>query len=253
MVLKVDQPAAYVLTVTLDRPQVRNALNPELIAALSQTFSQIPAATRAVVLQATGSTFCAGADLNWMRDSLAQPLEVVEAEAQSLADMLQTVQQCPCPVIAAVQGNAFGGAIGLLAACDVVISHPDSCFCLSETRLGLIPAIIAPWVSRKMGFSAFNALTLTAQVVDAVTAQRFNLVHMLAQDPASTALAQAEKITQLGPKAVMMAKHTLNQLHPITPTISLVDVISRCRQSEEGQEGMRAFLEKRSPNWCKPE
>jgi methylglutaconyl-CoA hydratase len=252
MALQVTHPQPGIVRFTLNRAAVRNALNPDLIQALTTAFQHVTLDTRVVMLDGEGEMFCAGADLNWMKNSLHSPTTAIQAEAQQLADLLHTMQCCPCPVIAYTHGGVFGGGLGLLAVCDVVIAHPATRFCFTEAKLGLVPAVIAPWVIRQIGYSALRALTLTAQVFDTDTAQRIGLVHTVDAQHGAL-LAAAQNISHLGPQATRQAKQWLNELVPLSPSAeNAVALITHCRQSDEGQEGMQAFLEKRSPNWCKP-
>jgi methylglutaconyl-CoA hydratase len=260
VVLQVKEQPNGVLWLTLDRPAVKNALDPALIAQLIQAFSHLMPQHRAVCITGQGAAFCAGADLQWMQHSLHANADQLAEEAQALATLLHTVATCRVPVVMGVHGGVYGGGIGLLATADVVIADPNTVFCLSETRLGLMPAVISPWVIQKTGYSHLNALTLTAAPFNTITAQRIGLVHHIVQDnDANALLAQLhttlKQILATAPQATQLAKQwasTLSQQpNPLHPSLisQAVDLITQRRQCEEGQEGMQAFLQKRSPNW----
>jgi methylglutaconyl-CoA hydratase len=249
--------AGPVATVTLSRPEVHNALNPELIQALARAFQELGNApeTRVIVLAAAGRTFCAGADLNWMQASVAFGYEENVQDALQLARMLKTIYDCPKPVIARLHGSAYGGGLGLITVCDMAIALESAAFCFSETRLGLIPAVIAPFIFRRIGSETARRYFLTAEPISAVEARRIHLVAETA--PSEEALdAQVSRWTtsllENGPEALAAAKQLVAELDP--PDLDRLVIlaagrIAERRASEEGQEGMRAFLEKRAPRW----
>jgi methylglutaconyl-CoA hydratase len=242
--------------ITLNRPDTHNAFDETLIARLTEVFESLrdDATTRVVVLQGAGKSFCAGADLHWMGKmvnySFAENLE----DARALARMFEMIDHCPKPVVGRVHGAAIGGGAGLVAVCDVVVATPDARFAFSEVKLGLIPAVIAPYVVRKIGYGNARALFLTGERFDAEIALRIGLVHRLA--PADQLDAAVEAVVgnllQNGPNAMAAAKMLLHatQTLPADELRSLtVARIAELRVSPEGQEGIRAFLEKRTPNF----
>jgi methylglutaconyl-CoA hydratase len=240
----------------MNRPNLHNAFDPELIAELRQTFERLgdDESVRVVVLAGEGPSFCAGADLSWMRQSLSYSAAENHADALRLADMLDAVASCPHPVVARVQGSALGGGAGLVAACDIAVSAADARFGFTEARLGLAPAVITPYVLARIGAGHARALFLTAERFDAAHALAIGLVHRVV--PASEIdRAVADVVQQLlavGPEAVRACKG----LTQLVPTMSpdearsyTATVIARLRTGDEGQEGIRAFLEKRTPAW----
>ena len=247
-----------ILSVTLDRPAVRNAFNPPMIAELTAVFSQVEAGgeVRAVVLAGAGESFCAGADLSWMRAMAAYTREENVADAVRLAEMLAAVEGCAVPVVARVHGAALGGGAGLVAACDVVVSSSDTLFGFTEARLGIAPAVIAPFVLRKIGPGHARALFVTGERFDAGRAERIGLVHRVTdRDALDGAVRDAlTGILSCGPAAV----HACKELVAAVPTLSreaarayTAETIATLRASSEGQEGMRAFLEKRKPSFVR--
>ncbi|GBC92967.1 Enoyl-CoA-hydratase [bacterium HR15] len=249
--------ADYVAQVTLNRPEVHNAFNAELVTCLTETFEALREReeVRVIVLQGKGSSFCAGADLNWMSDianySYAQNLD----DARALARMFETIDHCPKPVIARVHGAAMGGGVGLVAVCDIAVATPQARFAFSEVKLGLIPAVIAPYVVRKIGYGHARALFLTGERFDAETALRIGLVHRVvpAEQLDETIQQLIAHLLQNGPQAMASAKMLLHatQTLPLDELRSLtIARIAELRVSPEGQEGIRAFLEKRKPNFA---
>lgn len=246
-----------VLTVRLNRPEVHNAFNPQVIAEVTEAFEQAgtDASIRVVVLAAAGKSFCAGADLNWMRQMVDYTFEENVADARGLSGMLRAVDQCPRPVIGRVQGAAFGGGIGLVAACDLVAALESATFCLSEARLGMAPATIAPMILAKMGASACRRYALTADRFSAAEARRIGLVHEVAAtetDLDSRVEQWAAAIKQCGPEALAATKQIFREAAALGEAESferMSEHIARLRASPEGQEGIRAFLEKREAGW----
>lgn len=245
--------------VTLARPEVRNAFNAELIAELHDTFSSLagepPDSLRAVVLAGDGPAFCAGADVAWMRGSLALSVSDNEADARRMAEMLAVIDTCPVPVIARVHGAALGGGMGLLAVADVVLAAAGTAFGFTETRLGIMPAVISPFVLARIGEGHARALFTTGERFDGERALRIGLVHeLLADAPALDARVGAvvDDLLAAGPAAVRAAKAIVRDQRGLggEEARSLtVAAIARQRLSAEGQEGMAAFLEKRTPDW----
>ena len=254
-----DGNGGTVVRVTLARPEVRNAFNAQLIAELSATFGELadeaPDALRAVVLAGDGESFCAGADVAWMRASLELTVAQNEADAARLAETLELIDGCPVPVIARVQGAALGGGMGLCAVADVVLATADAVFGFTETRLGILPAVISPFVLARIGEGAARALFPTGERFGAERAQRIGLVHEVLPDLAAVDARLAdvlEGIQAAGPTATRAAKaivHDQRGLDPEARRQLTVQAIARQRTSAEGQEGLAAFLDKRPPAW----
>ena len=247
-------------TVTLNRPEVRNAFNDEVIAELTAVFLEIAKRpeVRCVVLAGNGPAFCAGADLNWMKRMAGYGREENLADAAGLARMLEVLYACPKPTIARVQGDTYAGGMGLVAACDMAVAVDTAQFCLSETKLGLIPATISPYVVRAMGARAAHRWFLTAERFGAEEARRIGFVHEVVTADALDAkvgeLAQA--LVNAGPEAVKACKKLLHDVagHEITAGLvrRTVEGIADIRASDEGREGVQSFLGKRKPNWLLP-
>lgn len=248
-----------VARLTLDRPHVRNAFNAELIAALTATFDALsdeaPDALRVIVLAGDGPVFCAGADVEWMRSAADLDVDANEADAGRLATMLETIDTCPVPVVSRVQGAALGGGMGLCAVSDIVLSTADTTFGFTETRLGILPAVIGPYALAKIGESHARALFLSGSRFDAGRAMQIGLVHEVLADEGTldTRLtALVEELLAAGPTAVREAKALIRRLRgqpgPQARALT-VAAISRQRTGAEGQEGLAAFLEKRDPSW----
>ena len=243
--------------VWMNRPQVRNAFNDAMIAELTAAFRAMDAdaAVRAVVLAARGPAFCAGADLNWMQKMAGYSLEQNREDAMGLATMLHTLHALSKPTIARVHGHAFAGGMGLVAACDIAIASFNVEFCLSEVKLGLIPATIGPYVVAAMGERAARRYMLTAERFSAAEAYRVGLVQEIAP-PEKLDEKLDDLLTQLllgGPAAHASSKALLGTIArgPLTEAM-IADTarrIAEVRASAEGQEGIRAFLEKRRPAW----
>ena len=246
-----------VARVTLTRPEVRNAFNEEMIAELTQAFATLGERddVRCIVLAGQGSAFCAGADLNWMRRMADYSYAENLADAGQLADMLHMIYQCPKPTIARIQGDVYAGGLGLVAACDIAVSVDTANFCLSEVRLGLIPATVSPYVIRAMGARAAHRYFLTAERFDAQEAHRIGLVHAVssadALDAKVTDITQA--LVNASPAAVKACKQLVQQVAggEISPKLIALTVqgIADIRSSEEGKEGVQSFLQKRKPSW----
>ena len=252
--------AAGVATVTLNRPEVRNAFSDEVIAEITAVFSELGERdeVRCIVLGANGPAFCAGADLNWMKRMAGYGRNENLADAAALANMLRVLYHCAKPTIARVQGDVYAGGTGLVAACDIAVCVDTAQFCLSEVKLGLIPATISPYVIRAMGARAAHRYFLTAERFDAAEALRIGFVHQVVSadqlDAAVAALAQA--LVQAGPQAVKATKALVQDIGGKDITQMLVErtvhAIAEVRVSPEGQEGIQAFLGKRKPDWLLP-
>ncbi len=249
--------AHRVAVVWLARERVRNAFNETMIAEVAQTFAQLggDSAVRAIVLAAKGPAFCAGADLDWMRRVSGYSNDENRKDARALADMLRAIYECPKPVIARVHGDAYAGGMGLVAACDIAVAATSAHFCLSETKLGLIPATISPYVLRAMGQNAARRWFLTAERFDAAEAYRIGFVHDIA--PLDTL---DERINDIlgglmltSAAAVSEAKRLVREIagRPIDDRLlaDTADRIAAARASDDAREGVQAFLNKRKPRW----
>lgn len=251
------QNAAGVTTIRMNRPEKHNAFDDVLIAELTDALRAAAdnAAARVIVLESTGQSFSAGADLGWMKRMAGQGRAENERDAQALADLMRAIDRCPKPVLAVVQGPAFGGGVGLVACCDIAIAASEASFSLSEVRLGLIPAVISPYVAAAIGARACRRYFLTAERFDAATAQRLGLVHEVV---AQTELAAARDrmighLLKGGPLAQRAAKDLIARVAGAPIDAALMQDTARRiadqRASDEGKEGVAAFLEKRKPNW----
>jgi methylglutaconyl-CoA hydratase len=246
-----------VARITLTRPELRNAFNDEVIAHMSAAIAEVGqrADVRAVVLAAEGPAFCAGADLNWMRRIADYRRDDNLADAGRLAAMLQALYTCPKPTVARVQGDVFAGGMGLVAACDMAVSVDSATYCLSEVKLGLIPATISPYVIRAMGARAAHRYFLTAERFSAAEAHRIGFVHQVVDadglDAAVNALTHA--LCSAGPDAVRACKRLVQDVaeREIDDVLVAQTVagIADIRASAEGREGVQSFLQKRKPNW----
>ena len=248
---------AGVTTVTLNRPEVRNAFNDEVIAEMTAVFSELGerSEVRCVVLAGNGPAFCAGADLNWMKRMAGYTHDENRADAAALANMLRVLYRCPKPTIARVQGDVYAGGTGLVAACDIAVSVDTAWYCLSEVKLGLIPATISPYVIRAMGERAAHRYFLTAERFSAAEALRIGFVHeVVTADRLDAKVAElAQALVQAGPAAVKACKELVQGVggRNITPLLidRTVQSIADIRVSDEGREGIQAFLGKRKPGW----
>lgn len=246
-----------VVRVFLNRPEVRNAFNDAVIAELTGAFRALSdePGVRAVVLGGHGKAFCAGADLGWMRSMADYSWEQNRADAQALADMLYTIWRCPVPVIGRVQGDCYAGGVGLAACCDILVAAEGVNFCLSEARIGLLPATIGPYVVRALGEQAARRYFVTAERFDAARAQALGFVHEVVPADALDATVQeiAAAVVANGPAAVKACKRLVQDLagREITDELRADTArrIADIRASDEGKEGVQAFLGKRSPGW----
>ena len=245
-----------IFRVTLNRPDVRNAFDEEVIAALTGAAREAASnsAVRAMVLCGRGKTFCAGADLAWMTKAIAYNREENRRDAEDLARMLETLDTLPIPLIARVHGAALGGGAGLVAVCDIAIAADDASFGFTEAKLGIIPAVISPYVLKKIGASAARELFISARRFSAKRARRIGLVHKLVAEAELDEAVDAclQEILTSAPGAIAAAKALIREVEgrPCSDVIGLTTTgIAERRVSAEGQEGMRAFLQKRKPDW----
>ena len=254
--LSITQSGA-VARITLTQPEIRNAFSDEVIAELAAAFQDVGARpdVRAVVLAAEGPAFCAGANLNWMRRMADYTRDENLADAGKLAEMLRVIYTCPQPTIARVQGDVYAGGMGLVAACDMAVSVDTAGFCLSEVKLGLIPATISPYVIRAMGARAAHRYFLTAERFDAAEALRIGFVHaVVGADQLDAKVDELLKaLTSASPNAVRACKQLVQNVAEREIDASLiaatVEGIADIRASAEGREGVQSFLQKRKPGW----
>lgn len=244
------------VTVTLARPDVHNAFNAQMIAELRDCFtalSQDPA-VRAVILTGAGPSFCAGADLTWMRASLEWDHAQNLVDATGLADMFAAAWELPKPLIGRINGAAMGGGVGLVACCDIAVATDTARFGFSEVKLGLIPAVISQYVIPKIGMSHARALFISGERFDVAWAREIGLVHRVAAaGELDSAVGDVLKqVLSSGPDACGAAKRLVNAVWSLDQAAArryVVEAIADARTSDEGQEGLRAFLEKRKPSW----
>ena len=254
--LSITQTGA-VARITLTQPEVRNAFSDEVIAEITAAFTEVGARpdVRVVVLAAEGPAFCAGANLNWMRRMADYTREENLIDAGKLAQMLRVIYECPKPTIARVQGDVYAGGMGLVAACDMAVSVDTAGYCLSEVKLGLIPATISPYVIRAMGARAAHRYFLTAERFDAAEALRTGFVHaVVAPDQLDAKVDElARAITVASPDAVRACKKLVQDVAERDINAQLiaatVEGIADIRASSEGKEGVQSFLQKRKPAW----
>ncbi|MCM2276637.1 MAG: enoyl-CoA hydratase-related protein [Oligoflexia bacterium] len=250
-----------VLTIALSRPDVRNAFNAAVISELTRMFEgeALRPEVKAIVLKGEGPAFCAGGDLNWMKASIEVSYEENLEDTRRLARMFALLNECPKPVVGAIHGAAIGGGVGLVSVCDIAIATAETQFSLSEVRLGIIPACIGPFVIAKIGPSQARGLFVSAERFGAARAKEIGLVHEVVADAAALESAVERVIgnmLQCGPNAMSAAKKLVLDLswperraQCADPLEYVAEVLARLRISPEGQEGLKAFLEKRKPSW----
>ena len=255
--LEIRRPSAHVAEVWLNRPEVRNAFNDGVIAELTAAFATLgaDAGLRVIVLAGHGKAFCAGADLNWMRAMAGYDWEQNRADAARLAQMLWTIYSCPLPVVGRIHGDCYAGGVGLAAVCDVLVAADGLQFCLSEARLGLLPATIGPYVVKALGEQASRRYFVTAERFSAAEAKALGFVHEVVAPEALDAKV-AEIVALLvanGPAAVKACKRLVQDIagRPIDAALRADTArrIADVRASAEGREGVTAFLNKRDPAW----
>ncbi len=251
----------YLLKVKLNRPDLHNAMNPKMIGEVTRLFKRIAAGrstdvkgVRAVLLQGNGGSFCAGADLGWMRESVKYSKAKNTADATALYDMFEAVALCPVPVVGKLHGNVMGGGVGLAAVCDISAADIGTKFCFSEVRLGLVPAVISSFTLKKIGQAAARDLMLTGRLFDSETAARIGLINFAGRELEVNDYLRAtlDFFGTNGPDAVRATKKLLNDLWSLPAAkakAQSVRVIAERRTSAEGQEGLKAFLEKRKAAW----
>jgi methylglutaconyl-CoA hydratase len=260
MTLDIRRPSPHVAEVFLNRPEVRNAFNDGVIAELTAAFEGFARdeALRAVVLGGHGKAFCAGADLSWMRAMAGYSWAENQADAARLAQMLWTIHSCPVPVVGRVHGDCYAGGVGLAAVCDVLVAAEGMHFCLSEARLGLLPATIGPYVVRALGEQASRRWFVTAERFGAHEAHRLGFVHeVVAADALDAKVAEiVAALVANGPAAVKACKRLVQDVagRPIDEALRAETArrIADIRASAEGREGVQAFLDKRDPAWRAP-
>ena len=245
-----------VTTVALNRPDVHNAMNETLMNELTRCFRQLSTddSVRVIILTGNGKSFCAGADLAWMKKMVNYSQEENKKDSHLLLDMYESIQSCPKPVLGRINGAAFGGGIGLLAVCDITITVPEVTFAFSEVKLGIIPAVISTFVGPRMTPATMRRLFITGERFDSATAQKIGLIDIIVTPDKldETINSSVEQVRSSGPHAIQEVKHLMdnrvkmdvNDYKEFT-----VEKISELRVSQEGQEGIKGFLEKRKPNW----
>ena len=247
------------LIIRLTRAEMRNALNPHMIMELISAFQTAidDPEVRMIQLCGDGKIFCAGADMNWMKSMADFSFDENVADATRLAALFEIIDGCPKPTLAVIQGGAYGGGVGLVAACDIAIATENSLFCLSEVRMGIIPAVISPYLLQAIGERQTRRLTLTGERFDVQEAKSIGLVHYVVPESEleSSVLSVTENILKGSPQAQSAAKKLFKDLQLI-PTMKdrrylTTTAIAQARSSQDGQEGLQAFLTKRDPKWCK--
>jgi len=245
-----------VVTVALNRPDVHNAMNDVLMNELTRCFTQLKSdhSISAIILTGIGKSFCAGADLTWMKNMVGYSQQENKKDSRLLLDMYETIHACPKPVIGRINGHAFGGGIGLLAVCDIAITVPDVKFAFSEVKLGIIPAVISTFVAQRMSPAAMRRLFVTGERFDSTTAQQVGLIDLVVppeklDDAVNSCVDQVRSSGPTAIKEIKQMIYTRSQMDVKAYKEFTVEKISELRVSDEGQEGITAFLEKRKPNW----
>lgn len=247
-----------IASITIDRPDLHNAFNEVVITELTNAMLELGERNdvRVVILRSEGKSFCAGADIHWMKRMVDYSVEENIADATEMAQMLRAIRECPKPVIARVHGACIGGGVGLAAACDVSVAVKDAVFCLSEVKLGILPAVISPYVLEKIGPGHMRRYAVTAERFDGEEARRIGLISDCVDDTSALDawIAKVAKITMgNGPEAVAACKRVLQEVNAAPAWDDkqqlTVKYIAERRVSAEGQDGLKAFLEKRKPGW----
>jgi methylglutaconyl-CoA hydratase len=255
--IKLNEQKSF-LEVILNRPELHNAFNDEMIAEVTETFQNINTKKfQLVVLRAEGKSFCAGADLNWMKSMIDYTQAQNLQDSQKLAAMFRAINDCPLPVLAICHGSALGGGVGVISACDYVLASDSALFGLTEVRLGLLPAVISPFVIAKIGESHARAYFMSGERFSAKEAYQIGLVHKVVTDIETEAKNVIESFLKAAPQAAMIAKQLARTVvsnlnnSSFDLTKYTCELIAQKRVSQEGQEGMKALLEKRQPNWMR--
>lgn len=253
-VLKISTDNRQVVTVTMNRPEKHNAFDDILIKTLTALLKQIKhEPPRALILTGAGDTFSSGADLNWMQDTINYSKQTNIRDAENLANLMRILYDTPCPTIAKVNGPGFGGALGLIACCDIAIAANHAHFGFTEVKIGLVPAVISPYIVHAIGQRQARRLFVTGELFSAERAKQIGLLHEVVAthelDESTEKIVRS--ILKGGPIAQEMCKGLLNDIAPIDEGIFMAtaELIASLRTSKEGQEGLKAFLEKRKPNW----
>ncbi len=253
LLIDVEGPVA---TVTLNRPEVRNAMDERTLEEIADVFRELgqPGKTRAIVLRGEGPDFCAGADVRWMRRACEYTPAKNRKDAMRLVNMIEAIDHCPVPVIGRIHGGIYGGGLGVVSACDIVVADTKAKMCFSECRLGILPAVVSSFVLPKIGLSQTRRLYLTSELFGMDVALRVGLVHEVAESVVLDAVVArvVGDILRNGPNAVRLSKAYLEKManlpHDKRVKLSL-DTLVKARSSGEGKEGLAAFLEKRKPSW----
>ena len=245
-----------VTTITLNRPDVRNAFNDTVVRELQEAFESLGDETRVVILTGEGKSFCAGADLNWMKKSATYTQEQNATDAGGMVGLFHAINECPKPVIGRVNGAALGGGLGLISCCDIVVAVERAKFGFTEVKLGLIPAVISPFVLGKLAKTHARRYFMTGEIFDAAQAEKIGLVHevVASEELDSKVNELVQTILSNGPVAVAQAKKLIFEVTTRENADAFnyaINEIARLRVSAEGQEGLGAFLEKRAPSWQK--
>lgn len=245
-----------ITTVALNRPDVHNAMNETLMNELTSCFHQLSTddSITAIVLTGNGKSFCAGADLIWMKQMVNYSQEENKKDSRLLLDMYESIHSCPKPVIGRINGAAFGGGIGLFAVCDITITVPEVMFAFSEVKLGIIPAVISTFVAQRMTPAAMRRLFITGERFDSTTAKEIGLIDLVVPPEKldETVTSCVEQVRSSGPIAIKEVKHLIYNLLKLdvnTYKEFTVEKISELRVSQEGQEGIKGFLKKQKPSW----
>ena len=244
--------------VTLNRPERRNAFDPEMVDDIREAFLRLgqDLSVRVIVLAGAGGTYCAGADLRWMAPERPVSEQEARRDAEKLFTMFRTIDECPCPVVGRIQGGAYGGGVGLIAVCDIAVAATDARFAFSEVRIGLVPAVIAPFVLQKTGASFARRFCLTGESFSAATARDAGLIHEVVEPAALDAqiAALADHIAHAAPQAARDTKALLRRLSLMPEEVesAVIDANVIARLSGEAQEGVRGFRNHRPPSWVRP-
>ncbi|MBT9582753.1 enoyl-CoA hydratase/isomerase family protein [bacterium] len=248
----IDIDARGVATLTLNRPEVHNAFNLQVVEELHQVFTGLGqnAQVKVVVLRGQGKSFSAGADVEWMRGQAVAGEAENRQGARQMADMFLAVDNCRCPVVALIQGAALGGGTGLTCAVDIAIAGPKAFFGFTEVRLGIVPAVISPYAIRRLGYSRAKVHFLLGDRIDAATAYRIGLIHYLSDDPEAQLEEVLGHLLAGSPSAQTRIKPLVRNSYELAdPTDFTVEQITAARAHPDGREGLSAFLEKRPPQW----